>query len=372
MIYPQNYEKKIEFDQIRALLRGKCLSTLGQDKVDGMAFSDNASEVGTRLDEAMEFMAILHGDDGSFPSQFYFDMRAALQRLRIQGMFIEVQELFDLRRSLGTIGGILSFLKSGGSDGEGSNDSDAEDDGSGSEALPYPNLRRKAADVDAFPQLTRRIDSILGPYGDIKDSASPELGRIRRELSATKGSISRILSGILRSAQSEGVVDKDASPTMRDGRLVIPVAPALKRRIKGIVHDESASGKTVFIEPVEVVNANNRIRELEGDERREVVRILTEFSDQVRPLVPTLLLSYDFLGEVDFIRAKALLADSMGAIKPSLADTPTIDWALPSTRCCRPRSPSTARRWCRSTSRWADAAASCSSLAPTPAASRCA
>lgn len=132
------------------------------------------------------------------------------------------------------------------------------------------------------------------------------------------GSISRSLNSILRNAQSEGVVDKDVTPTMRDGRLVIPVAPALKRKIRGIVHDESASGKTVFIEPAEVVEANNRIRELEGDERREIIRILTGFSNQLRPSIPDVLLSYEFLAEIDFIRAKALFAEQISGLKPAL------------------------------------------------------
>lgn len=156
-----------------------------------------------------------------------------------------------------------------------------------------------------FPQLITRINNILDKFGKIKDNASSELLRIRRELASTAGSISRSLNAILRNAQAEGYVDKDVTPTMRDGRLVIPVAPGLKRKIKGIVHDESSTGKTVFIEPAEVVEANNRIRELEGEERREIIRILTDFSIIVRPQVPAILQSYEFLAEIDFIRAKA-------------------------------------------------------------------
>lgn len=142
------------------------------------------------------------------------------------------------------------------------------------------------------------------------------------------GSISRSLNSILRNAQSEGVVDKDVTPTMRDGRLVIPVAPALKRKIRGIVHDESASGKTVFIEPAEVVEANNRIRELEGDERREIIRILTGFSNQLRPSIPDVLLSYEFLAEIDFIRAKALFAEQISGLKPALENKQLLDWTM--------------------------------------------
>lgn len=186
-------------------------------------------------------------------------------------MYLDEQELFDLRRSLETIRDIVRFLHR--------NNEDEEESDS-----PYPSLKRLAGDIAVFPQLIGKIDGILNKYGKIKDNASTELARIRRELANTMGSISRSLNSILRSAQSEGYVDKDVAPTMRDGRLVIPVAPGLKRKIKGIVHDESASGKTVFIEPAEVVEANNRVRELEGDERREIIRILTEFSNVLRRL----------------------------------------------------------------------------------------
>lgn len=193
---------------------------------------------------------------------------------------------------------------------------------------PYPSLKRLAGDIAVFPQLIGKIDSILNKYGKIKDNASTELARIRRELASTMGSISRSLNSILRSAQSEGYVDKDVVPTMRDGRLVIPVAPGLKRKIKGIVHDESASGKTVFIEPAEVVEANNRIRELEGDERREIIRILTEFSNVLRPSIPEILQSYEFLAEIDFIRAKSYFAIQTNALKPALENEQLLDWTM--------------------------------------------
>ena len=190
----------------------------------------------------------------------------------------------------------------------------------------YRQSNHEGVLVDTIQQAYGRIDGIVNKFGKIKDNASPTLAGIRRELAATTGSISRTLNSILRSAQAEGIVDKDVNPTVRDGRLVIPVVPALKRRIKGIVHDESATGKTVFIEPAEVVEANNRIRELEGEERREVIRILTEFTNEVRPQIPEILESYSFLAEIDFIRAKALTAITMEGIKPQMHDTPYIDW----------------------------------------------
>lgn len=218
-----------------------------------------------------------------------------------------------MRRSLETIRDIVRFLQR--------NEEEESDH-------PYPSLKRLAGDIAVFPQLITKIDGILDKYGKIKDNASTELSRIRRELANTMGSISRSLNSILRNAQSDGYVDKDVTPTMRDGRLVIPVAPGLKRKIKGIVHDESASGKTVFIEPAEVVEANNRIRELEGDERREIIRILTTFSNTLRPSIPEILQSYEFLAEIDFIRAKSYFAIQTSSIKPSLENEQLLDWTM--------------------------------------------
>jgi len=310
MIYPHNFEQKIGFDTIRELLKGKCLSTLGKERVDNMCFSDRFAEIEEQLCQTTEFVRIIQEEDG-FPDQYFFDVRPSLKKIRIEGTYLDEQEVFDLRRSLETINDIVKFL----------NRDDDEEKG-----FPYPHLRTLAGDIIVFPQLIGKIDQILNKYGKIKDNASAELARIRRELSNTMGSISRSLNAILRTAQSEGYVDKDVAPTMRDGRLVIPVVPAMKRKIKGIVHDESASGKTVFIEPAVVVEANNRIRELEGEERREIIRILIEFSKLLRPSVPDILQSYEFLAEIDFIRAKAHFSIQINAIQPALEDKQLIDW----------------------------------------------
>ena len=313
MIYPQNFEQKIGFDQIRQLVKGKCLSTLGMERVDEMVFSDDYREIDRRLEQVMEFISILQGE-ADFPSQYFFDVRPSLKRIRVEGLYMDESELFDLRRSLETIRDVVRFLRQ---------TDDEEDEEAHS---PYPALYELAGEVMVFPMLIARINDILDKFGKVKDNASPELLRIRRELAATTGSISRSLNSILRTAQAEGYVEKDVTPTMRDGRLVIPVAPGMKRKIQGIVHDESATGKTVFIEPAEVVEANNRIRELEGEERREIIRILTDFSSVVRPHVPALLQSYEFLAEVDFIRAKALWGMETGSGKPSLEERQVVDW----------------------------------------------
>lgn len=309
VIYPQNFEQKTGFDKVRQLLSDKCLSPLGKERADEMAFSREYDVVCRWLDQTDEFVRILRGD-AEFPANYFFDVRYSLKRIRPEGTFLDEKELFDLKRSLQTISDIVRFFRS-------------EED----EEVLYPALTQLVKDVLLFPQLVGEIDGILDKFGRIKDHASPALAQIRRDITAAMSGISRSLQSILRAAQAEGVVDKDTAPTMRDGRLVIPVAPAFKRRIRGIVHDESASGKTVFIEPAEVVEANNRIRELEGDERREIVRILTAFTDRMRPLVPDILQSYEVLAEIDFIRAKALLAEQIQAIRPVVEDKRQVDWA---------------------------------------------
>ena len=309
MTYPENFEHKLGFDKIRGLIGAQCLSPLGKELAEEIRFSANMATVSEQLEQTDEFVRILQGER-PFPANYFIDVRRALNRIRPEGTFIDEAELFDLKRSLQTIGDIAAFFAA------------ADDD----EEMNYPALAALAADVPVFPAFVRQIDGMLDRYGQMKDSASAELARIRREKIATTGSISRNLQSILRSAQSEGLVDKDVTPAMRDGRLVIPVTPAFKRRIRGIVHDESATGKTVFIEPEAIVEANNRIRELESEERREIVRILMEFTDLIRPQIPDMLQSYTFLATMDFIRAKAIFAGQIQAIKPMLTDQPLLDW----------------------------------------------
>lgn len=306
MTYPQNFEEKIGFDKIRGLICDRCLSTLGSERVAGMQFQTSFDTIDRLLHETEEFTHILQTED-NFPADYFFDIRSSLQRIRIEGTFLDETELFNLRRSLETIRHIVGFFIN-------------------EEESPYPHLQALAGNVVVFPQLLSRIDQIIDKFGHVKDNASTELSQIRRELNRTLSSISRSLNMILRNAQSEGIVDKEVSPTLREGRLVIPVIPAYKRRIKGIVHDESASGKTVYIEPAEVVEANNRIRELEGEERREIIRILTLFTDELRPHLAEIAHSYEFLANIDFIRAKALFAIEINALLPHFENCRQIEW----------------------------------------------
>ena len=321
MIYPNTFENKIGFNEIRTLLRERCLSSLGKEEIDKITFMDDMKAIKTQLARVREFRK-LQEEAEDFPISYFFDVRQSVARLRLEGTHLEEDELFDLRRSMGTICDIVAYLNRCDED-----DASIPQDGWKHEPVyPYPALHELADGVMTYPQILQRIDQILDKFGKIRDTASPELNNIRRELTKTEGSISHTLYSILRSAQSEGLIEKDVTPAMRDGRLVIPIVPTMKRKIKGIVHDESASGKTLFVEPTEVVEANNRVRELEAEERREIIRILNEIAKIIRPHVPQILASYKLLAQIDMIRAKAELAKLIGGIEPEVGKYPLIDW----------------------------------------------
>ena len=306
MIYPTNIEQKIDFQVIRDGLKGCCMSSLGRERVDAMQWLTHYPTVRDLLARVREMMGVLTDPALAFPHGEIYDLREALSRIRIEGLFMDEAELFSLRKMLDYAAQLKRFFAT-------------------LDKIKYPLLTADNA-VNCQLSIITSIDRILDRYGKMRDNASPELARIRKEISASQGSVSRALNAILRQAQAEGILDKDAAPTMREGRLVLPVPPAYKRKIGGIVHDESATGKTVFIEPQQVVEANNRIRELEGEERRERIRILLEITAQLRPEVPQILETETYLGEVDFLRAKALFAIDMHAIVPEISKKPMIDW----------------------------------------------
>ena len=305
-IYPASFESKIGFDKIRELLQGRCLSSLGKDQVDECQFSSNRDQVEKQLDETEEFIKII--EDGlNFPSGYFIDMRPALQRSKVVGTFLEVFELHDLRRSLETVRAIVAFFKN-------------------REEGTYERLKSIVRNIQVFPFIYTRIDQIINKHGEIKDNASPELSQIRRDILSLQSNITKIMGSILRKAQAEGLVEKDISVSIRDGRAVIPVGAANKRKIKGIIHDESATGRTAFVEPEEIVETNNRIRELESAERREIVKILTRFTDELRPYADDIAYSYQILAILDFIRAKATMSIEFRAVKPNLSHHPEIEW----------------------------------------------
>ena len=306
MTYPQNIEQKIDFQVIRDCLKSCCTSSLGKERVDEMLWVNHYKTVQNRLAHLREMMNVLTDSSLSFPQGDIYDLREALARIRVEGLFMDENELFSLRKMLDYVGQLERFFTL----------LDRE---------KYPLLA--SLPLTSFPNhLIVAIDRIIDRYGKMKDSASPELARIRKDIAQSQGSVSRALNSILRQAQAEGLLDKDAAPTMREGRLVLPVPPAYKRKIGGIVHDESATGKTVFIEPQQVVEANNRIRELEGEERRERMRILLEMTEYIRPEISHVLASEEFLADVDFLRAKALFAEDIEAIVPEVHNQPMLDW----------------------------------------------
>ena len=307
------------------MVRQSTLCPLGAQRVDEMQFLTDRRALQHELSLMDEMRAIIERATQPLPTDSFFDVTAPLKRLRLAGTFMEVEELFDLMRSLRTIQALAQYL----------NPREGQefrmDDGLGGSANisfseRFPLLRALAADVVTYPDIIRKIDQTLTPTGEIRDNASPQLAEIRHEMARNLSGIGRLLNSILRSAQAEGIVDKDTTPTMRDGRLVIPIPPSSKRKLRGIVHDESATGKTLFVEPAEVVEANNRIRELEGEERQEIIRILTGIANLIRPEVPNMLAGYDFLGQIDFLRAKVRFAQSIDGIVPQLSEKNITDW----------------------------------------------
>lgn len=305
IVYPGNFEGKIKFDKIRQSVRNCCLSDMGRELADGMAFSSDASVIDEKLEETREFMTILV-EDGDFPSDHFHDVRAFLKRIRVEGLFPEPSELADLRNSLESLTAIVRFFRA--------------------RKGRYPLLSAKSDEIQLFPHILQRLDAIVTDHGVIKDSASEELGGIRSQLQRKQSGMSRRMQSLLLRAQSEGWADKESTVAIRDGRMVIPVPSAYKRKINGIVHDESATGKTSYIEPAEIVETNNEIRELELMEKREITRILRKFADEIRPCIDDLLSAYDFMAYIDFVRAKALFSRSIEAIVPDFSRRAEMIW----------------------------------------------
>lgn len=310
MIYPNNIEQKIDFTVIREELRRRCASSLGRERVEAMVMETDFAKV-QHLLSLTDQMRMAQSDPMlSFPRGTIHDLRESIARIRIAGLFLDEAELDDLRKTLSFAADLETFFAS-------------------LDEQRYPLLKElgNIGGLGTLGSLVGEIDRILDRYGKLADHASPELAQIRRELANAQGSVSRTLASILRQAKADGLVDADAAPTLREGRLVIPVPPGYKRKIGGIVHDESATGKTVYIEPQQVVDANNRIRELEGAERRERVRILQAITDKLRPQTELILSNQRMLAEVDFLSAKVSLAETLHAIRPELHDEPLIDWS---------------------------------------------
>lgn len=281
-------EEKLGFDRVRAAIADKCSTAYAVERVENEKFCTMTREIRRRLVVTDEMRMILMFED-SFPCAGFVDCLDFLKKLSRQGNYIDLGSLGKLRTMLETLQKVSAFF------------SQIKDG-------VYPNLKRMAASVMLFPEVRRRIDAILDRYGAVKDTASDVLYDIRKSLRDKENALSRRANAILRKAQEEGLVDSDASVTMRDGKMLIPVPAANKRRVPGFVYDESASGKTSFVEPAEIVELDNEIAELRFAEGREILRILVEFSDFLRPYIPELIDAAKFMGELDFIMAKAHVA----------------------------------------------------------------
>ena len=306
MIHPENFEQKIGFNHIREAIKGHCISAMGLERTEKMGFSTDKEAIERSLNQTMEFVQLLQ-NGVPFPVRDYHDLREEFQHIKIPGTSISLEGLFAMKPSLNALGYILKFGQS-----------DARE--------KYPNLCALtdgiAIDAVVFTEANRLVDD----KGEMPDNASPELQEIRRDIHRKQGGIERRIRQIMSDAKTSGWVDQKAEITIRDGRMVIPVKAGDKRALKGFIHDESATGQTVYIEPSEIVETSNEIKELEYAERREVQRILMKFTDMIRPSLPELLKAWDLLGQLDFIRAKALLCQGIGGIKPVIKNEPCFHW----------------------------------------------
>ena len=299
MIYPANFEQKIGFDRLREQVAALCTMRAARGKLAEETFSTSAREIGRRL-ELADQMRLLLDMEHDFPGGEYPDVDHVVAKLRVEGTFLDVGEVVTLHRALSLVGSVVAFILA--REGQ------------------YPALYARSRGVEAFPGIVQRIDAIVDRFGNIRDNASPALLEIRRAIREREGQAAKRLQAVLAAAKGAGIVDADAQISIREGKAVIPVAAANKRKLQGFIHDESATGRTFYVEPVEVVEINNELRELEYAERREIVRILSEFTDSVRPDAGLIAASGDYLAEIDMLRAKGRWASQNGCVKPIVSD----------------------------------------------------
>lgn len=312
IIYPDNYEQKIDFDSVRNYIKDKCLSALGLDKVNAMHFSTDFKTISDWLEQTHEFLQIIINKE-YFPTDNFLDARASLTQVKADHSFwLSEKEIPLLADSLKTILLIVEFLN--------------EECKNQSGKIKYPALKRLADEIKTFPVIIERANAILDKSGQIKDNASKLLFNIRKNKTDAEKDITKAMATALRSAVAQGIIGRDVQAEMRGGHFLIPVTAFNKRKIKGAVKDSSGTGKTFFIEPEAVAEASNRLRELQNDERKEITRILLAFTNFIRPAVDELLVSYEFLGTIDFIRAKASFALRIKALKPLFEPTQNIEW----------------------------------------------
>jgi len=306
VIYPENFEQKIGFDRIRTMVTEACTNPLGASLSESMAFSSDFNTVEEQLRQTEELRTLLTEESG-YPSTDAADITAELQRIQIPGTFYDPEYLPDLQHTLRLFGEIGHYFN------------DAR-------VLKYPRLSAIALASPVDSTLLTTLNQIVDEKGGIRDGASPELSKIRKEIRKKEASVRGKLEATLNEARKAGFTPENSEPTLRNGRLVIPVLSNFKRRIRGFVHDESATGQTAYIEPEAVFETNNQIRELETDEVREIIKILTLFADRLRPHLPSLFDALQMVARLDFIKARARVALRLGASLPVLTNKPVIDW----------------------------------------------
>jgi len=305
MLYPNNLESKINFDKIKELIKAECTSIIGTDFVSKISFSKDPALIQKLLDQTEEFRQILLSGE-MFPSSNFLNIYPYLDKAKIEGTFLYEDEFYEVKLSLITLDGCTSFMFK--------------------HQEEYPVLFQLVGMVTLNDTLLRAIERIIDEKGKIRSNASKDLGLIRSSIIYEENRLRKVLDRIFREAKSKGYTPDDASLTIRGGRMVMPILAENKRKIKGFVHDESATGQTVYLEPAEVLDINNELKELEYMERREIQKILTQLTDTLRPFIPELRRAFHFLGMVDFIRAKAKLALKVNASKPQLEKTKVIEW----------------------------------------------
>lgn len=294
-----NLEEKIGFNKIRQSVIMRCSTGYAQKRAENEKISRDAAVIGRRLSLTDE-MRLINMFETKFPQGEFSDCTEMLKPLEVEFSCISLENMRRLNLFLEILRQVLSFL-------------------SGVKEEQYPELKKLAGNVEFFPEIARRIGSILDKNGEVRDNASPELYKIRKDLQGAQNSISRRVQAIFKKAQADGIADEEASISVRDGKMLIPVSASSKRGLPGLVLDESSTGKTVFVEPLEVVELNNKVRELEFAQQREIAKILAEFTDFLRPYLADLQNGARFIGEVDFIRAKAEYASSIEAGKPIIS-----------------------------------------------------
>jgi DNA mismatch repair protein MutS2 len=300
MIYPDNFEEKTGFDRIRSQVSALCSTGAGREKLGAESFTTSAQALAQRLGLADELRVMLVVE-GGFPRGEFVDTDAVVAKARVEGAFLEVEEIRILHRALTAVAEVSGYIAA-------------------RDPKAYPLLGKLSDGIESYPRITGHIDTLVDRTGGLKDSASPELYDIRRTIRSKEADVAKRMQRVLAQAQSAGIVDADAALSIRDGRTVIPVAAGNKKKLPGFIAGESASGRTFFIEPVEIVEINNELRELEYAERREIIRILTDFTASLRPDLDGIAAAGDYLCEVDFIRAKALWAAANGAVGPIISD----------------------------------------------------